>query len=71
MTLRERDSMSQVRVPVAEVPALVHALSEEETKWEEVMRRFPVQSYGSLSPPEQDSKVVSVDGFTRPKRFVE
>lgn len=39
VTLRERDSTTQVRVPIANVPALVESLVREEASWEEVVQK--------------------------------
>ncbi|KAI5189744.1 glycyl-tRNA synthetase [Nematocida sp. AWRm77] len=36
VTIRDRDSTEQVRVPLSEVPAILHALSEEEKSFSEV-----------------------------------
>ncbi|XP_014260795.1 glycine--tRNA ligase [Cimex lectularius] len=41
VTLRERDSMSQVRIPLNEVPAVVQGLSLGETSWPEVQGKYP------------------------------
>ena len=43
-TLRERDSTSQVRVPVAELPALVLRLTDMELTWREVAAQYPAQA---------------------------
>lgn len=43
VTLRERDSMLQVRVPVADVAQVVRNLVDGETSWEEVYEQFPKQ----------------------------
>jgi|EP00161_Ancyromonas_sigmoides_P003266 glycyl-tRNA synthetase len=42
-TLRERDSMLQVRAPIAELPALISALAEGRETWDDVYKRFPHQ----------------------------
>lgn len=42
VTLRERDSTRQVRVPVEEVPALVKSLVDEMTTWEQVTQKYPL-----------------------------
>ncbi|KAH0476597.1 MAG: hypothetical protein KVP17_001313 [Porospora cf. gigantea B] len=41
VTLRERDSMRQIRVPISEVPALVKDLSEERLFWTAASQRYP------------------------------
>ncbi|XP_072179026.1 glycine--tRNA ligase-like [Diadema setosum] len=41
VTLRDRDSLEQIRVPVAEVTALVRDLSNDTVRWPEVLTKFP------------------------------
>ena len=41
VTLRERDSRAQVRVPVSEIKAAVRDLAEGATSWEEVQSKYP------------------------------
>lgn len=41
VTLRERDTMSQVRIPVAEVPGVVRALVDGASTWAEVTAKYP------------------------------
>jgi len=43
VTLRERDSMTQVRVPVAEVAQVVRKLVDSQLSWEEVAAKYPQQ----------------------------
>jgi len=43
VTLRERDTMSQVRIPIPEVPGVVRALVDSQTSWEEVAAKYPAQ----------------------------
>lgn len=46
VTLRERDSMEQVRVPVAELVGVLRGLCEnvaEATSWQELKKQYPVQ----------------------------
>uniref|UniRef100_A0A5S6QGJ2 Glycine--tRNA ligase n=1 Tax=Trichuris muris TaxID=70415 RepID=A0A5S6QGJ2_TRIMR len=40
-TLRERDSMTQVRVHLDELPAVIKVLSNGKLLWEEVTRKYP------------------------------
>ena len=40
VTIRERDSMEQIRVPIAELPAIFRGLLTEGT-WAEVAARYP------------------------------
>ena len=44
VTLRERDSMAQVRVPAAELPALVKGLVDGGRTWGEVAGAYPAQA---------------------------
>ncbi|XP_076460990.1 glycine--tRNA ligase-like [Babylonia areolata] len=41
-TLRERDSMKQIRVPMDELPALVRDLSLGRSSWEEALQKYPI-----------------------------
>jgi len=41
ITLRERDSMQQVRVKIAELPVLLHSLINESSTWAEVRATYP------------------------------
>ena len=43
VTLRERDSMAQVRVPVAEIASVVRSLVDGAVSWEEVAAKYPAQ----------------------------
>uniref|UniRef100_A0A061R117 Glycine--tRNA ligase n=1 Tax=Tetraselmis sp. GSL018 TaxID=582737 RepID=A0A061R117_9CHLO len=47
VTLRERDSTSQVRVPAGEVPAVVRDLVSGELKWDDVTAKYPAQATAS------------------------
>lgn len=40
-TLRERDSMQQVRIALSELPRVVHELSYNKTTWEKVAAKYP------------------------------
>ncbi|KXZ46296.1 hypothetical protein GPECTOR_45g166 [Gonium pectorale] len=42
-TLRERDSMAQVRVPQSEIASVIRALVDERTTWAEVAAKYPAQ----------------------------
>lgn len=41
VTLRERDSMNQVRIPLEEVPEVVRDLSYGKCEWSDVEAKFP------------------------------
>lgn len=47
VTLRERDSMAQVRIPSEEVPGVVRALVDGKRDWESVRASYPAQVAGS------------------------
>lgn len=42
VTLRERDSMQQVRLPVDEVASVVSTLSSGRTSWSDVLSKYPI-----------------------------
>lgn len=44
VTLRERDSMAQVRVPADEIPAVVKALVDGKRDWASVQASYPAQA---------------------------
>ncbi len=44
VTLRERDTMGQVRVPTAEIAALIRSLVDGNTSWEDVQAKYPAQA---------------------------
>lgn len=41
-TLRERDSMKQIRAPLEEIPRIVKALSIGQRTWEDVLNNYPL-----------------------------
>ncbi|KAK6621183.1 hypothetical protein RUM43_011489 [Polyplax serrata] len=41
VTLRERDSMTQVRIPIDDVPMLVSNLAKSKMSWQEVTSKYP------------------------------
>jgi glycyl-tRNA synthetase (class II) len=43
VTLRERDSTEQVRIPISECAKVLHQIIGDESTWEDVKRRFPLQ----------------------------
>jgi len=42
VTVRERDTTRQVRVPLKELGILLHSLVNEEIQWSEVIQRYPL-----------------------------
>jgi len=51
VTLRERDSASQIRIKIDEVANLVSRLSNGKTTWHEVLQKYPL--YISKSDQEE------------------
>jgi glycyl-tRNA synthetase len=43
VTLRERDSMQQVRVPITDLSTLINDLIDAEITWEQVTKKYPIQ----------------------------
>ncbi|KAK7109202.1 glycine--tRNA ligase-like [Littorina saxatilis] len=41
-TLRERETLKQIRVPVDELPALVRDLAQGRTTWDEALEKYPL-----------------------------
>ena len=54
MTLRERDTTAQVRVPLARLEGLLRSLCDESLAWATVMGRFPVVRAGGDDEDEDD-----------------
>jgi len=44
VTLRERDSMEQIRIPADRVPVLVHEICCGRRSWEDALKEFPRQT---------------------------
>ena len=66
VTVRERDSCTQIRVPVLKVVALMKDLVEERLTWEDAMLAFPV--VGSMKENVNLTiEVTSRGSFFRPK----
>lgn len=42
-TIRERDSTMQIRVPMGEIPAVIKALVDGPSSWQEVASKYPGQ----------------------------
>lgn len=41
VTLRDRDTKGQLRIPIEDVSQVVRALSNEKTNWTELSKRYP------------------------------
>ena len=41
VTLRERDSMKQIRLPVEEVASVLNEVVKERTCWEDLLAKYP------------------------------
>lgn len=53
VTVRERDSMAQVRVPIPEVPTVIRALVLGSTSWQEVEAKYPKQEAKATDAEEE------------------
>ena len=42
VTMRERDSMVQVRLPKTDVTSVIFAIVHKKTTWEDVIKKYPV-----------------------------
>ena len=56
VTVRERDSMAQVRVPISRLLGLVQALVAETVTWEYVMTRYIVVNVGGVDADEEEGE---------------
>lgn len=54
VTIRERDSMAQVRVPMTHVASLLQALVAETKSWADVVARYPLVGSGGDGEEEED-----------------
>lgn len=45
VTLRDRDTKGQLRIPIEDVSQVMHALSSEKTNWTELSKKYP--SFGA------------------------
>lgn len=76
VTIRERDSMVQVRLPKKDVPHVIYDIVHSRTSWDDVTSKYPVvqvddgEGGGAAAAPEEakNTKVVtnSRGSFTRP-----
>lgn len=46
VTLRERDTCAQIRLPIADVPSVIRARVEESTTWADLCRKYTVVTSG-------------------------
>jgi glycyl-tRNA synthetase len=80
VTLRERDTMEQVRVSVNDVADIVFDLCEERTTWDRLVTKFglvggssskvgktPIRGGGNVPEETATELVVGAGGFARPK----
>ena len=56
VTVRDRDSMSQVRVPLSRLLGLVQSLVQETIAWADVMTKFVVVNVGGGDEEEDGDK---------------
>jgi len=75
VTIRERDSMVQVRLPKKEVPHVIYDIIHSRTSWEDVKGKYPVvqvdDGEGGGAAPETENKMTKVvsnsrGSFSRP-----
>jgi glycyl-tRNA synthetase len=59
VTIRERDSMAQVRVPMTHVASLLQALCTETKTWAEVVARYPLVSAAGEGDDEGEEDAVA------------
>jgi glycyl-tRNA synthetase len=57
VTLRDRNTMAQVRVPLSRLNALLQQLIAETLSWDQVMTRFPVVYAGGEEEEEEGQEV--------------
>jgi glycyl-tRNA synthetase len=62
VTVRDRDSMAQVRVPIANLLSLIDALVRETLTWETVMQRFVVVSTGGEAEEADEGGAAAAAG---------
>lgn len=42
VTLRDRDTKGQLRIPIEDVSQVIHAFSNERTNWTELSKKYPI-----------------------------
>ncbi|CAN0421571.1 unnamed protein product, partial [Hapterophycus canaliculatus] len=74
VTLRERDSMTQIRMPMVDVAPLVARLVTEDATWEECTSKYPVvreDAAASSTKADSESSLTTENTpcgiFSRPK----
>ena len=55
VTVRERDTMSQVRVPIVRLVALFNSLISEDLDWGKVLQRYPVMATSGADEDTEDA----------------
>lgn len=75
VTIRERDSMIQVRLPKKDVPHVIYDIVHSRTSWKNVTEKYPIvqvdDGEGGDAAPEPENKITKVvtnsrGSFTRP-----
>ena len=73
VTMRERDSMVQVRLPKSDVTPVVFAIVHKKMSWEDVTKKYPVvqveDGEGSSAAPAADASAKTVVEETTRGRF--
>lgn len=50
LTLRERDSTAQIRVPLKDIAAVVDAAASGSVSFKELMGKYPIHNHGEFGP---------------------
>ncbi|KAG5446620.1 Glycine--tRNA ligase [Clonorchis sinensis] len=66
-TLRERDSMKQIRVPLAELPSLVNDLSNGVLVWSEAQSNYPIFEQQETVARDDESRVDNSTAINSPR----
>jgi glycyl-tRNA synthetase len=71
VTVRERDTMAQIRVPLSRLEGLLQQLVAETISWSLVMARFPVVRAGGEEEDEEDEAVPKKEEVSTAPTIVE
>ena len=66
MTIRERDSMEQVRIPISHVSSILASLVNETSTWANVSAKYPVVTAASEGDGEEPAKVTKTEEQVKP-----
>jgi hypothetical protein len=62
VTIRDRDSMSQIRVPIRNLLSLIQSLIHEEITWEYATKRFMIVKTGGEDDEDEDEGTSGGEG---------